>query len=117
MADVGSYLLAEVMLWLMYIVVVVAVVVVVVSAVRPLMIAPRRGSGNRGWMTVGGTAAVLLLTWLMGSSKPLVVNGTVYNETFWLKTTDMLIVSALILMFVAAALVLFGISGLSRRMK
>jgi hypothetical protein len=34
MAEAGSYLLAEVMLWLMYIVVGVAVVAVIVSAVR-----------------------------------------------------------------------------------
>ena len=34
MAEAGSFLLAEVMLWLMYIVVGVAVVAVIVSAVR-----------------------------------------------------------------------------------
>lgn len=34
MAEAGSYFLAEVMLWLMYIVVGVAVVAVIVSAVR-----------------------------------------------------------------------------------
>ena len=34
MAEAGSYLLAEVMLWLMYIVVGVAVVATIVSAVR-----------------------------------------------------------------------------------
>ena len=34
MAEAGSYFLAEVMLWLMYIVVGVAVVSVIVSAVR-----------------------------------------------------------------------------------
>ena len=34
MAEAGSFLLAEVMLWLMYIVVGVAVVSVIVSAVR-----------------------------------------------------------------------------------
>ncbi len=34
MAEAGSYLMAEVMLWLMYIVVAVATVVAIVSAVR-----------------------------------------------------------------------------------
>ena len=34
MAEAGSFLLAEVMLWLMYIVVAVAVVATIVSAVR-----------------------------------------------------------------------------------
>ena len=38
MAEVGDFLLAEVMLWLMYVTVAVTVVVTIVSVVRPLLI-------------------------------------------------------------------------------
>ena len=114
MADAGSYVLAEVMLWLMYIVSAVAVVVTVVSAVRPLLVGPRRNGGNRGWLIVAFTAVLLLVTWLLGSDKPLVVNGTIFNDHFWLKASDMLIASSVILIVVAAGLVCFGISGMSR---
>lgn len=42
MAEAGSFLLAEVMLWLMYIVVGVAVVATIVSAVRSYWLNNRR---------------------------------------------------------------------------
>ena len=117
MADAGSFLLAEVMLRLMYIVSAVAVVVTVVSAVRPLLVGSRRNGGNRGWLIVAFTAVLLLVTWLLGSDKPMVVNGTIFSDAFWLKATDMLIVSSVILIVVAAVLVCFGVSGMNRRLK
>lgn len=43
MAEAGYYLLAEVMLWLMYIVVGVAVIATVVSAIRSYWLNNRRG--------------------------------------------------------------------------
>ena len=115
MEGAGSFFLAEVMLWLMYVTVAVAIVVTVVSAVRPLLITPKRDAGNRGWLIVAFTAVLLLVTWLLGSDRPLVVNGIVFSDAFWLKSTDMLIVSSLILIVLAAGLVCFGVSGLSRR--
>ena len=114
MEAAGSLLLAEVMLWLVYATVAVAVAVTVFSVVRPLLIAPRRQAAGRGWLIVVFTALLLLVTWLLGSDRPLVVNGTVFSDAFWLKSTDMLIVSSLILIVVAVALVCFGVTGLSR---
>ena len=115
MEAAGSLLLAEVMLWLVYATVAVAVAVTVFSAVRPLLIAPRRQTAGRGWLIVAFTALLLVVTWLLGSDRPLVVNGTVFSDAFWLKSTDMLIVSSLILIVVAVALVCFGVTGLNRK--
>ena len=42
MAEAGSFLLAEVMLWLMYIAVTVAVVVTIVSTVRSFWLSNRK---------------------------------------------------------------------------
>ena len=117
MAEAGGFLLAEVMLWLMYAVATVAVVVTVVSAVRPFFIAPRRNAGMRGWLTVALTALLLLATYLMASDKPLVINGMVYSDGFWLQVTDMFILSSGILMMVAALSVLYGVSGINRKLK
>ena len=117
MAEAGGFLLAEVMLWLMYAVATVAVVVTVVSAVRPFFIAPRRNAGMRGWLTVALTALLLLATYLMASDKPLVINGMVYSDGFWLQVTDMFILSSGILMMVASLSVLYGVSGINRKLK
>lgn len=114
MAEAGSFLLAEVMLWLMYAVALVAVVVTLVSAIRPLLVSPRKPSG-RSWAVVGFTLLLLLSTWLLASDRPMVINGTMFSDAFWLKTTDMLIVSSCVLMVVAALFVLYGVSGLNRR--
>ena len=81
MTEAGDFLLAEVMLWLMYVTVAVTVVV----------------------------------TYLAGSEEPLMVNGTLFEDGFWLKVTDMLIVSSVILIIVAAGFVCFGTSGMNRK--
>lgn len=67
------------------------------------------------WLTTGLTAASMLLTFLLGSSEPVMVNGVKYADVFWLKATDMFINTALILLFVAVCGVVFGLSGYNRK--
>jgi len=117
MADAGSFVLAEVMLWLMYIAIAATLVVTTVSAIRPLLIAPQRNAGNRGWLVIGLTVVLLLVTYFLGSDQPLNINGAVYRDAFWLKVTDMLLLSALILIVIAVGFVCFGASGLSRKFR
>lgn len=57
----------------------------------------------------------LVLTFLLGSSQPLSINGSSFASPFWLKLTDMFIFTALILILVAVAGVAYGASGLNRR--
>lgn len=115
MAEVGDFLLAEVMLWLMYVTVAVTVVVTIVSVVRPLLIAPKKNASGRGWLVMGLTVVLLVVTYLAGSDQPLMVNGALFKDSFWLKVTDMLIVSSVILIVVAAGFVCFGTSGINRK--
>lgn len=115
MAEAGDFLLAEVMLWLMYVTVAVTVVVTVVSVVRPLLIAPKKNASGRGWLVMGLTVVLLVVTYLAGSDQPLMVNGALFKDSFWLKVTDMLIVSSVILIIVAAGFVCFGTSGINRK--
>lgn len=53
----------------------------------------------------GGVAALLLLTFLIGSTAPMNINGTQYAQTLWLKTADMFIYTAVAMIAVAVALV------------
>lgn len=124
MADIGGYILAEVMLWLMYAVVFAAFVATAVSAVHSLRhrtesIAmsnrvPRR---RIAWGVTGFTVILLIVSCLSGSSSPLIINGISYTDRFWLKTTDGLIVSSVILIVIAVCFVVYGISGLNRKLK
>ena len=60
-------------------------------------------------LTVGGaTAALLLVTFLLGSSSPVVINGKPYEETLWLKGADMFVVTSLLMIVVAVGAVLWG---------
>ena len=53
----------------------------------------------------GGVVALLILTFLFGSSAPMVINGEQYNQTLWLKTADMFIFTAIAMLVVAIAAV------------
>ena len=124
MANIGNFLLAEVMLWLMYAALLTAVVVAVISAVRSFRLrtesiamsnkVPRRWIA---WGVVGFTIILLAITCLLGSSQPLIINGISYTDRFWLKTTDGLIYSSIILFVIAGCFVIYGISGLNRKLK
>lgn len=64
------------------------------------------------------TALFLVLTmgvaWLTGSTKPLSVNGKVYDSAFWLRVSDMFITTAVVLVAVLATL---AVLAEIRRMK
>ncbi len=124
MANLGNYLLAEVMLWLMYAALLTAVVVAVISAVRSfrqrsesIAMSNRVPRKRIAWGVTGFTVLLLVITCLAGSSQPLIINGISYTDRFWLKTTDGLIVSSAILILIAASFVVYGVSGLNRKLK
>ncbi len=92
------------------------------SLVRGLKI---RGKGEKqennvpvkkiGYSVAAGTALLLILTFLLGSSDPMSVNGVPYTQVFWLKAADMLITSSLVLMAVAVGSMIFGATKYVRR--
>ena len=124
MAEAGSFFLAEVMLWLMYAALLTAMVVAVISAVRSFRLRTESiAMSNRvprrwiAWGVVVFTILLLAITCLLGSSQPLIINGISYTDRFWLKTTDGLIYSSIILFVIAGCFVIYGISGLNRKLK
>lgn len=67
------------------------------------------------WLTTVLTAVSMLITFLLGSSEPVMINGVEYSNVFWLKATDMFINTAIILLFFAVCGVGFGLSGYNRK--
>jgi hypothetical protein len=59
----------------------------------------------------------MLLTFLVGSSSPMLINGEWFRDTLWLKLTDMFIWTAIILLVLAAIGVALGSAGVGRRFK
>ena len=124
MSNLGGYLLVEVMLWLMYAAVEIALVLVVISTVRSwsfryesISASNRVPSKKIAWGVVNCSAILVMMTCLTGSSEPLIINGISYTNRFWLKVTDGLISSSLVLMFIAVCFVVFGLTGMNRKVK
>lgn len=66
-------------------------------------------------VTWGVTAVLLIVTFILGSSSPLLVNGQNYQDWLWLKVSDMLVYSTVIMLVVAVASVLFGATRYIRK--
>lgn len=53
--------------------------------------------------------AVLILSYLIGNTTPISINGTLYNDTFWLRTTNMLVTTSAICICIACIAIIFSI--------
>ncbi len=107
MFNYESPLFVNIVLWTIYSLLAVAAVLTLWSVVRsgrlrskddshPLGIPARR-------IAIGTTlllAVTMAATWLLASTQPISVNGKTYSDTFWLRTSDMLIGTALVMMAV-----------------
>ena len=99
-----SPLIADIMLWLMYIAVAAALVVTVVSVVKTLRLRTKDDEVVNGvprtrlaWIVGVAFLLCLVLTFVLGSSEPVKTNGELFTDTFWLKAADMFIYTSLIL--------------------
>lgn len=62
-----------------------------------------------------GVLLLCVLTFLIGSSSDIVINGTRFTNYFWLKASDMFIYTSLILMIIAIIAVIYGATKYTRR--
>jgi len=99
-----SPLVADIMLWLMYIAVAAALIVTVVSVLKTVRFRTKDDEVVNGvprtrmaWIVGIAFLLCLVLTFLLGSSEPVRTNGKLFTDTFWLKVTDMFIYTSLIL--------------------
>lgn len=123
-ASFNAPLFTDLLLFFMYLLLVGATGVAAVSAARSLRRRDRGDGRVNGvparriaWGTVALLFASLALTFATGSAEAMKINGVDFAETFWLKATDMFVNTIIILMVVALAAVLYGVSGLNRRRK
>lgn len=112
----------DIELALMYAAILAAVAAIAWSAVKALRMRNGMASNDNhipARKIAGATVVLLvvslLVTFLSGSAAPMHVNGTEYAQRFWLKTSDMLINTSLILLVIAVIGVVFSISGYCRR--
>ncbi len=116
--------LTDVVLVFIYVLVVVAVVLVVVAACisfrrrdRAAAVVNNVPAAKITWAVAVLLAASLVVTFALGSSEPVLVNGVEYADVFWLKATDMFINTSIVLLVVAVCGVAFGVSGYNRKIK
>ncbi len=56
-----------------------------------------------------GLALLLIIAFFIGSNTPILINGSKFNNVFWLKTSDMFITTSCLLLGIASATALWGI--------
>lgn len=60
---------------------------------------------------------LLLITFIIGSSSEMMINGKIYKDVFWLKIADMFIWTIIILMITAIGAVIYGAKNYNRKDK
>ena len=123
-ADFNAPLLTDMLLGYIYLMVVVAIGVTAYSVVHGIRTRGRQGySGNgvaAGRITIATwvfTVLLLVISFALGSTEPIKVNGKDFCEDIWLRLSDMFIISSGVMILLAILAVTFGMSGYSRRMK
>ena len=122
MLNPSSPVFIELLLWTMYALLAAAVGLTCWSLVHGFRLrgrGPVRSNGipvgRIAWGTVALLVVTLLLTYILGSTEPLTINGNIYADAFWLRVSDMLINTSLVLIGVAVIGVLTGMSGIQRK--
>ena len=98
----------DVILYTIYILLAVGTGLALWSALRHVRVTP---------LMVGvgaGLLALLALTYLLADTTPLTIT---FDDVFWLRVSDMLIWTSVVLMLIAALGVIVSTSGLSRKLK
>ncbi|MCR4604358.1 MAG: hypothetical protein K5683_12620 [Prevotella sp.] len=120
MIDYESPVYVSIVLYTIYALLLLAVGLTVWSVVRgmrrqgraDLAVADRR-QRKVALATLGLVVVVMAIAWLLGSTSPLSVNGQPYADAFWLRTSDMLIMTPLVLIAIIGVLMI--ISEIVRR--
>lgn len=111
------------LIYLMYFMVVVTAALAIASVVRNVKkrnvetVTNGIKEAKISYFTVGAVAVLLILTFLLGSSAPVRTGEGNYSDVFWLKVTDMFLYTTYILLFLASAAAVYGMSGLRRKKK
>lgn len=107
-------LFTDLLLIVMLLILVLAIVAAVWSVVRSFKVSGRgdKYSNNIpvrkiGAIVAAGTFVVMLLTFLIGSTAPMTINGATYNDTFGLRLSNMFISTSLLMITAAVVAVIY----------
>ena len=64
-----------------------------------------------------GTLAILVLSFLLASSEPMLINGENYADWIWLKLSDMFVITSLLMLVAGIGTVCFGATRYIRKKK
>ena len=64
-----------------------------------------------------GLLALLVLTFALGSSAPMLINGENYADWLWLKPSDMFVITSLLMLLAGMGAVIFGATRYIRKVK
>lgn len=120
--DFNAPLFTNFLLGLMVFFLFASVVLVIGSVYRTLHLSGKQEAVVNGvpekkifrltWML---TLLLLVITFVIGSSVPMVINGGDYSDWIWLKVSDMFVVSSLVMLVVAFLAVCFGATRYVRK--
>ena len=111
-----SPLFIDIVLYTIYVLLAAAVLLTVWSVVRSYSKCEARGTRFENgvpvrriaWLTAGVLVVTLAVTWLTASTQPLNINGKIYADAFWLRISDMLINTALVLIVIVVGVMVFS---------
>jgi len=116
--------MVDVIFFSIYVLLVAAVVMTLCSVYRSVRMSdPSQRVENRipvrriSWGVAILLVVVLVVTFLLGNSQPMLINGERFSNTVWLKVSDMFIYTAIILGFLAVVAVVFCETGANRKLK
>ena len=122
--DFNAPLFTDVLIGLMWTFLLIAVVVAVVAVVKANRYAGKEAERSNGipagrifrstWL---GTLLLLVLTFVCGSSAPMLINGETYGDWFWIKASDMFVLTSIALLAAGVAAVLYGATKYIRKEK
>lgn len=114
-ASFNAPLLTDGLLWLMYVLVAGTLGVMAFSIIKTLKTVKIENAKVNGipaqkiaYSVFFGMLIVLLLTFVFGSTKAMLINGVMFSDKFWLRATDMLVNTIVILLLVSVVAVIFG---------
>lgn len=123
-ANFTAPLLTDVILVYSYLLIAATIVVLAISVVRSIR---RRGGSDVvvngvpaariSYLTLALFVVTMVVTFSLGSTEPVKVNGATFSDSLWLRVADMFLVTSGILIAVAIVAIIFGVSGLNRRIR
>ena len=124
MINLESPLFVDILLYAIYALLLLTIGLALWSAVRSTR---REGLGEKKSngiptrtiliVTVCLLTGALALTYLIADTQPLAINGKPFADVFWLRVSDMLINTSIVLMTIAAVCTVGGLLGIGRKLK